>query len=64
MKKILKIAGVALVALAAILILRDQVIRKSIIIATTQVTGASASIEKFSLSLFRQTVTIRGFKLY
>ncbi|MFB3919514.1 MAG: hypothetical protein ACE14U_05535 [Candidatus Velamenicoccus archaeovorus] len=64
MKKILLIVVIVLIALPVIAVLRDQIIKNTVTITTTQVTGAPVSIDSFSLGVIRQTVTIKGFKLY
>jgi len=64
MKKILLIVVIVLIALPVIAVLRDQIIKNTVTITTTQVTGAPVSIDSFSLGAIRQTVTIKGFKLY
>ncbi len=64
MKKILLIVVIVLIALPVIAALRDQVIKNTVTITTTQITGAPVSIDSFSLGVIRQTVTIKGFKLY
>jgi uncharacterized protein involved in outer membrane biogenesis len=64
MKKILLIVVIILVALSVIAILKDQIIKNTITMATSQVTGAPATINRFSMSIIKQTVAIKDFKLY
>lgn len=64
MKKILLIAVIVLIALSVIAVLKDQIIKNTVTMATSQVTGAPATIDSFSLGIIKQTVTIKGFKLY
>jgi uncharacterized protein involved in outer membrane biogenesis len=64
MKKILLIAVIVLIALSVIAVLKDQIIKNTVTMATSQVTGAPTTIDSFSLGIIKQTVTIKGFKLY
>jgi len=64
MKKVLLIAVIILIALSVIAVLKDQFIKNTITIATSQVTGAPATINNFSMSIIKQTVAIKDFKLY
>jgi len=64
MKKVLLIAVIILIALSVIAVLKAQFIKNTITIATSQVTGAPATINNFSMSIIKQTVAIKDFKLY
>jgi len=64
MKKILLIAVIVLIALSVIAVLKDQIIKSTVTMAASQVTGAPTTIDSFSLGIIKQTVTIKGFKLY
>ena len=64
MKKILLIAVIVLIALSVIAVLKDQIIKNTVTMATSQITGAPTTIDSFSLGIIRQTVTVKGFKLY
>jgi len=64
MKKVLLIAVIILIALSVIAFLKDPFIKNTITIATSQVTGAPATINNFSMSIIKQTVAIKDFKLY
>jgi len=64
MKKILLIAVIVLIALSVIAVLKDQIIKNTVTMATSQITGAPTTIDSFSLAIIQQTVTVKGFKLY
>ncbi|MDD2866551.1 MAG: AsmA family protein, partial [Candidatus Omnitrophica bacterium] len=64
MKKILLIAVIVLIALSVIAVLKDQIIKNTVTMATSQITGAPTTIDSFSLGIIQQTVTVKGFKLY
>ena len=64
MKKILIVLVIVLIALLAIGIVKDQIIKAVVITVATQVTGAPVHIDGFSLGIFTQTVRISGFKMY
>ncbi len=64
MKKVLLIAVIILIALSVIAFLKDPFIKNTITIATSQVTGAPATINNFSMSIIKQTAAIKDFKLY
>jgi hypothetical protein len=64
MKKILLIAVIVLIALSVIAVLKDQIIKNTVTMATSQITGAPTTIDSFSLGIIKQTVTVKGFKLY
>lgn len=64
MKKIIVILAVVIIGLFLLGIVRDQIIKTTISTVATQITGAKVTINDFSLSIFRQSVRIRGLKLY
>jgi hypothetical protein len=64
MKKNLIIAAIVVVAIFALSMARDQVIKSVVTVAATQVTGAPVHIDGFSLSVLRQAVRISGFRIY
>lgn len=64
MKKILIVFFVIVALFLAVFIAKDQMLRSTITIAATQITGTKVSIDKFSLGILKQSVRIEGFKLY
>ncbi|MFH0877634.1 MAG: AsmA family protein [Candidatus Omnitrophota bacterium] len=64
MKKIITIIAVVLISLLVLGVLKDQIIKTTITVATSAITGAPTKIDGFSLGLFKQSVKIRGFKMY
>jgi len=64
MKKILTVLIIILVVLAVLLIAKDSLIRSAVIAGTTQILGAPAQIDRFAVGLLRQSVQIKGFRMY
>lgn len=60
-KKLLIIAVAVLFALG---ILKDQAIKAAVTIGATQVVGAPVHIDGMSVGVFRQSVRIKGLKIY
>lgn len=52
-----------LVLIIAAVVFKDAVLKTAIGVGTSQLTGASASIEHFSLSVLKQKVSIKGFQI-
>ncbi|MBF0485314.1 MAG: hypothetical protein HQL16_02245 [Candidatus Omnitrophica bacterium] len=44
--------------------IKDQIIKTAVVIAAKEVVGAEVTIDHFSLSVFKQSVRIKGFKMY
>lgn len=64
MKKIRKILIIAVVSILALGIFKDQLIKSVVTVAATQVVGAPVHIDGLSLGVFKQSVRIKGFKIY
>ncbi len=64
MKKIRNILLVVAIAIFAIGIIRDQIIKSVVTIVATEVVGAPVHIAGFSFGVFKQSVRISGFKIY
>ncbi len=63
-KRILIVLAIIVIAIFAIGILKDQIIKTVITVAATEITGAPVHIDGFSLGVFNQSVRISGFKMY
>ena len=64
MKKVLIILGIIVVSIFALGILKDQVIRSTITVAASSITGAPVEMDGFQLRVLSQTVHIKGFRMY
>jgi hypothetical protein len=64
MKKVLIIALAIVVALFILSVVKDLVIKSAVSIIATQVTGAKVDIGSFSVGIIKQSVRIKGFKMY
>lgn len=64
MKKKLKILIVLIIVLLVIGLLKDQIIKTIVIASIEKTVGTKTSIAGFSLSLFKQTVEMKEFKMY
>lgn len=65
MKKMFKIlVPFVLIIVVILTFFKDQFIKRAIVISTQQILGASAQIEDFSLSILKQSINIKGFKIY
>src|SRR3989338_1279646 len=64
MKKVLVLSVIIVLLVITLAAFKDQLIKKAITSYMTRVTGASVTIDSFSLSLIKQSVRIQGFKLY
>lgn len=64
MKKILPIAIIFLLALSTLAIFKDALIKSTVTVATTAITGAPTKIDHLSLGLLKQSILIKGFKMY
>jgi len=64
MKRILKLIVIVVVGLLVLALAKDQILRTVISGTATAVTGAPVKIKVFSLSLLKQSVLIKDFKMY
>jgi len=64
MKKILIILGIVALSIVALAFAKDQILRGVIASTTTAVTGAPTKIDHFALRVFKNSVHIKGFKMY
>ncbi|MCG8431087.1 MAG: AsmA family protein [Candidatus Omnitrophica bacterium] len=65
MKKLLrKIALILVMVVVVAAIAKDQILKHVISQAATRLTGARVTMEVFSLGVFKQSVSITGFKMY
>lgn len=64
MKKIFIIFLIIALALVAVGISKDQLIKSSLTLATSKIMGVEVQIEGFSLGVLKPIIRIRGFKLY
>ena len=55
---------IAVAVLFVLGILKDQIIRVAVTIGATQVVGAPVHIDGMSVGIFRQSVRVKGFKMY
>lgn len=63
MKKIFVVLIVVLAILLSISVFKDQLIRSTVATTATNILGAPVRINSFSLSLFKQAVSIGGLKI-
>jgi len=64
MKKVIIILVIAVLAIFAIGIIKDQIVKAVVTVVATQVTGAPVHIDGLSLGVFTSSVRISGFKMY
>jgi len=64
MKKIVIILAAVLLALFAIGIIKDHIIKGIVTVAASNITGAPVRIDGLSLGVLNQSVRISGFKMY
>lgn len=64
MKKIIMIFAIVIIALFALGIVKDQIIKSVITVVASKVTGAPVHIDGFSLGILNQTIKISGLKIY
>lgn len=64
MRKLKLVLIIIFILLVAVLVLRDQLIKFAITKVATALTGAPVKIDKFSLCLLKQDVTIEGLRVY
>ncbi|MFH1201498.1 MAG: hypothetical protein V1674_01250 [Candidatus Omnitrophota bacterium] len=64
MKKFITVVLIVVIALFAVSLVRDIIIKSVISVAATQITGAKVSVGRFSLSVVRQSMRIDNFKMY
>ncbi len=63
-KKITTILAVIIVSVFLISVAKDQIIRSAVKVGASVVTGAPVQIDGFSLGILKQSVSIKGFRLY
>lgn len=64
MKKLIrKIVIIFLVVLIIAAIAKDQILKHTISLAATKITGAKVSMDSFSLGVIKQSVSITGFRM-
>lgn len=63
-RKILIIIGIVLITFFALGVIKDQVIKTVITIGATNVMGAPVSIDGLSFGILKQSVRVRGLRLY
>src|SRR3990167_8136194 len=64
MKRFCIVLGIAILSLACITILKDQIIKSVVTVAASRVTGAPVHMDNFSLNILSSTIRISGFKMY
>jgi len=64
MKKTIVVLAILFSAILFVGIIKDQIIKSTVTVIATQVTGAPVHIDGFSLGIFSQSVRISGFKIY
>ncbi|MGE5280209.1 MAG: AsmA family protein [Deltaproteobacteria bacterium] len=64
MKKTLVVIGIVIFGIISLALVKDQFLRFAVSRATTAVTGAPTKIRVFSLSLIKQSLHIKDFKMY
>jgi len=64
MKKIFIILILVACVLVGLVLLKDQIIKSTIILSAEKITGAPTSIGKFHLGFLSQTVVIENFKMF
>ncbi len=62
--KALRIVFIVFAVLFVLAILKDQVIKTTVAAAASSVLGTKVSIDGFSLGIVKQSVRIKGFKIY
>lgn len=63
MKKLKKILWITLIVIVAFCVFRDFLIQKTLVMVARQMTGTTVHLEKFSMSLIKQTVELRHLKV-
>jgi hypothetical protein len=64
MKKIFLIVGIVIVSLFILSVAKDFAIKSAVTIGATNVLGTPVHIDSLSLGILRQSVRIKGFKMY
>lgn len=64
MKKIIIIILLVVLSLFVLDVIKDQAIKSIVTVGASTVTGTPVEIDGLSLNLFRQSIEIRGFRMY
>jgi len=64
MKKIFVIIAIVIVAILALGIFKDQIIRSVVTMSVSNLTGAKMQVQQFSVGVLKPSIRIKGFKLY
>ncbi|MBF0595368.1 MAG: AsmA family protein [Candidatus Omnitrophica bacterium] len=64
MNRALKIVIIVVVVLVALALLRDQLVKAAVVMAARQIAGVEVTIDHFSMSFIRQSVNMKGIKVY
>ena len=64
MKKFLIALGIAVFSLACVVIFSNQIIKTTVTIVASKITGAPVHMDGFSLNILSSTIHISGFKMY
>lgn len=64
MKKIVFIIIIVIIAVLMVGLAKDQIIKSIVTVAISKVTGARTEIKSFSLGIVKQSVQIKGFRIY
>jgi len=64
MKKFLIALGIVILSLVCIVIFSNQIIKTSVTIVASKITGAPVHMDGFSLNILSSTIHISGFKIY
>lgn len=64
MRNVRKPLIIAVIVLFVLAIAKDQIIKAAVTISVSKAVGAPVHIDSMSVGIFRQSVRIRGFKMY
>ncbi len=64
MKKLKKIGFICLAVIVGLILFRNVLIKNAVTIGASQVMGAKVTLDSFKMGIFKQSVRIKGFKIY